>query len=328
MLGDLPVFETDDRVLVDYRTSDDAGVYRLGEGRALVQTVDFFTPVVDDPVAYGRIAAANALSDIYAMGARPLTALAIAGFPKDADRAVLSQIFRGGLQGLREAGVALLGGHTVQDQEIKFGYAVTGDVDPARMWTNAGARPGDRLILTKPLGTGVIATAIKFERTDRRTADGAIASMVQLNRSAAEALAALSGNPVHACTDITGFGLIGHASEMARASRCVVSIDAARVPLLDGAIDLVERNTPGGGRTNRDHFDAGVRTSAAIDPRVLQLLFDPQTSGGLLVAVAPESHAQAMDALRRGGVSAHEVGAIEPADTDAPHGRTVAVTLR
>ena len=140
MLGDLPVFEKDDRVLVDYRTSDDAGVYRLDERRALVQTVDFFTPVVDDPVAYGRIAGANALSDIYAMGGRPLTALAIAGFPKDADRGVLSQIFQGGLQALREAGVALLGGHTVQDQEIKFGYAITGEVDPARMWTNAGAR--------------------------------------------------------------------------------------------------------------------------------------------------------------------------------------------
>ena len=168
MLGDLPVRERDDRVLVDYRTSDDAGVYRLDERRALVQTVDFFTPVVDDPVAYGRIAGANALSDIYAMGGRPLTALAIAGFPKDGDRAVLSQIFQGGLDALREAGVALLGGHTVQDEEIKFGYAITGEVDPARMWTNAGAVPGDRLLLTKPLGTGVIATAIKFARADSR----------------------------------------------------------------------------------------------------------------------------------------------------------------
>jgi selenide,water dikinase len=328
VLGDLPVFENDDRVLVDYRTSDDAGVYRLGEGRALVQTVDFFTPVVDDPVAYGRIAGANALSDIYAMGARPLTALAIAGFPKDADRAVLSQIFRGGLQALREAGVALLGGHTVQDHEIKFGYAVTGEVDPACMWTNAGARPGDRLILTKPLGTGVIATAIKFERADGRTADAAIASMVQLNRSAAEALAALSGNPVHACTDITGFGLIGHATEMARASRCVVSIDTARVPLLEGAMDLAERNTPGGGRTNKDHFGPDVRESVAIDPRVLQLLYDPQTSGGLLVAVAPESHAAAVEALRRAGVAAHEVGSIEPVDASTSPGRAVAVRLR
>lgn len=325
MLGDLPVFERDDRVLVDYRTSDDAGVYELDRGRALVQTVDFFTPVVDDPEAYGRIAGANALSDVYAMGGRPLTALAIAGFPKDGDRAVLAQIFRGGLQALREAGAALLGGHTVQDQEIKFGYAVTGEVDPARMWTNAGARPGDRLILTKPLGTGVIATAIKFARTDARTADGAIRSMVQLNKAAAEALLSLDGTAVHACTDITGFGLIGHATEVARASGCVLAIDAARVPLLDGAIDLVERNTPGGGRTNKDHFAAGVQGHAAIDPRILQLLYDPQTSGGLLAAVAPEAAAAARDALRAAGVSAHEVGLVLDRHE---RGAAVAVMLR
>lgn len=319
MLGDLPVLEND-RVLVDYRTSDDAGVYRLGDGRALVQTVDFFTPVVDDPVAYGRIAGANALSDIYAMGGRPLTALAIAGFPKDADRALLSQIFRGGLEALREAGVALLGGHTVQDQEIKFGYAVTGEVDPVRMWTNAGARAGDRLILTKPLGTGVIATAIKFQRTDAATADGAIASMIKLNKSAAEALAPL-GDAIHACTDITGFGLIGHATEMARASGCGVVLDAARVPLLPGALDLVERNTPGGGRTNRDHFGSGVHVAETLDPGLVQLMYDPQTSGGLLVSVAEPALDGALDALRRAGVDAHEVGAIAPPSQ-------VAVTLR
>jgi selenide,water dikinase len=324
VLGDLPVFDSDDRVLVDYRTSDDAGVYSFADGRALVQTVDFFTPVVDDPVAYGRIAGANALSDIYAMGGRPLTALAIAGFPKDADRAVLSQIFQGGLQALREAGVALLGGHTVQDQEIKFGYAVTGEVDPARMWTNAGARPGDRLILTKPLGTGVIATAIKFERTDSGTAASAIASMVQLNKAAAEALSGLEGDVVHGCTDITGFGLIGHATEMARASGCVLAIEAARVPLLPGAFELVERNTPGGGRTNKAHFEEGVRIEREIDPGLLQLLYDPQTSGGLLVAVAPESLDAAARALRAAGVPAHEVGSVGHHED----GRMVAVTLR
>src|SRR5260370_1177071 len=200
-MGTLPV-RSDERVLVDYRTSDDAGVYRIDERRALVQTLDFFTPVVDDPVAYGRIAAANALSDVYAMGGRPLTALAIAGFPKDADRTILSDIFKGGLQTLQEAGVALLGGHTVQDQEIKFGYAVTGEVDPSRIWTNAGARAGDRLFLTKPLGTGVIATAIKFDRAPRRAADEAIASMVLLNRTAADALAQLPAGAAHACTDV------------------------------------------------------------------------------------------------------------------------------
>jgi selenide,water dikinase len=324
VLGDLPVFEHDDRVLVDYRTSDDAGVYRLDERRALVQTVDFFTPVVDDPVAYGRIAAANALSDIYAMGGRPLTALAIAGFPKDADRALLSDIFRGGLETLRDAGVALLGGHTVQDQEIKFGYAVTGEVDPARMWTNAGARPGDRLLLTKPLGTGVIATAIKFARVEAAVANKAIASMMQLNRGAAEALARLPAGAVHACTDITGFGLAGHATEMARASGCQVEFDVARVPILDGALDLVDRNTPGGGRTNRDHFGAWVESTDTLDPRRVQLLFDPQTSGGLLVAVDGLSATTALAALNAAGVDAHEVGRI----TTSPPASSVAVRLR
>ena len=324
MLGDLPVLPNDDRVLVDYRTSDDAGVYRLDERRALVQTVDFFTPVVDDPFAYGRIAGANALSDIYAMGGRPLTALAIAGFPKDGERAVLSQIFQGGLRALREAGVALLGGHTVQDQEIKFGYAITGEVDPARMWTNAAARPGDRLLLTKAIGTGVIATAIKFARADGRVAEAAIASMVQLNRAAAEALASLPEGAVHACTDITGFGLVGHATEIARASGCIVAIDVGRVPLLEGALDLVEGNTPGGGRTNRDHFAGEVEVAEGLDPRRVQLLYDPQTSGGLLVTVDAGAVDDARKAMARAGVSAHEVGRIDPPEP----GRMVAVTLR
>jgi selenide,water dikinase len=323
VLGALPV-TTDERVLVDYRTSDDAGVYRIDEGRALVQTVDFFTPVVDDPVAYGRIAAANALSDVYAMGGRPLTALAIAAFPKDADRNILSDIFKGGLEVLRDAGVALLGGHTVQDQEIKFGYAVTGDIDPARVWTNAGARAGDRLFLTKGLGTGVIATAIKFDRAPQHVADGAIASMVQLNRAAAEALAGLPAGAVHACTDVTGFGLIGHATEMAKASGCVVAIDVDAVPVLDGALDLVERNTPGGGRTNHQHFGGGVEAADGLDPRRVQLLYDPQTSGGLLVAVAPDAVTAALAAWSGAGVTAHAVGTLEP-PTNPP---TVAVMLR
>jgi selenide,water dikinase len=323
VLGALSV-SSDERVLVDYRTSDDAGVYRIDEHRALVQTVDFFTPVVDDPAAYGRIAAANALSDVYAMGGRPLTALAIAGFPKDADTTILAAIFNGGLEGLREAGVALLGGHTVQDQEIKFGYAVTGEVDPARVWTNAGARAGDRLFLTKPLGTGVIATAIKFERAPERVAALAIASMVRLNRAAAEALAELPPGAVHACTDVTGFGLIGHATEMARASGEVMAIDVAAVPLLDGALDLVEANTPGGGRTNQQYFGGGVEAISGLDSRRVQLLYDPQTSGGLLVAVAPDAVPAAIDAWSRAGVTAHQVGSVEPLQT----GHKVAVTLR
>ena len=317
---------TDSRVLVDYRTSDDAGVYRLDERRALVQTVDFFTPVVDDPHAYGRIAAANALSDVYAMGGRPLTALAIAAFPKEADRAVLSTISRGGLEALTLAGVALLGGHTVQDQEIKFGYAVTGEVDPNRMWTNAGARPGDRLLLTKPIGTGVVATAIKFGRASDQAASAAIASMMQLNRDAAEALATLPSGVVHACTDVTGFGLAGHASEMGRASGCVLAIDVEAVPLLPGSLDLVERNTPGGGRTNQAHFSAGIDIPRQnSDIRRIQLMFDPQTSGGLLVAVAPAAANQAIDALTRAGVLAQPVGEVL---APAPSAVNLAVILR
>jgi selenide,water dikinase len=323
VLGTLPT-SNDPRVLVDYRTSDDAGVYEFADRRALVQTVDFFTPVVDDPVSYGRIAAANALSDIYAMGGRPLTALAVTCFPKDADRAILAEIFKGGLQALEEAGVALLGGHTVMDQEIKFGYAVTGEVDPARVWTNAGARVGDHLFLTKRIGTGVITTAIKFNRAPPAAAAAAVESMTQLNRAAAEALAQLPDGTVHACTDVTGFGLMGHGTEMAKASGVVVAIDVHSVPFLEGALDLVEQNTPGGGRTNLQHFGGGVDSADGLDPRRIQMLFDPQTSGGLLVAVPPAASASAMAALARAGVTAHRVGEVEALQTSAK----VAVTLR
>ena len=301
---------SDARVLVDYRTADDAGVYKLDDRRALVQTVDFFTPVVDDPAIYGQIAAANALSDVYAMGGRPLTALAIAGFPRDADATVLATIFRGGLQMLDRAGVALLGGHTVQDAEIKFGYAVTGEVDPDRIWTNAGARPGDRLVLTKPLGTGIIATAIKFDRAPASSVEAAVRWMTTLNRAAAETLAELRAESVHACTDVTGFGLIGHATELARASGCTVEIDVAAVPVLDGALELLERNSPGGARTNREHFAAGVDSQSDADPRRVQLLFDPQTSGGLLVAIAESAVSDAVEALTRRGIDVWIVGRV------------------
>jgi selenide,water dikinase len=313
VLGDLGV-QHDDRVLVDYRTSDDAGVYKLDATRALVQTVDFFTPIVDDPVAYGQIAAANSLSDVYAMGGRPLTALAIAGFPKDGDRLVLRRIFSGGLDKLGEAGVALLGGHTVQDSEIKFGYAVTGEVDPARVWSNAGARAGDLLFLTKAIGTGVIATALKFGRAPAAAVDAAIASMLTLNKTAAETLRSLGGDVVHGCTDITGFGLVGHASEMAAASGCTLRIEAAAVPLLPGAVDLVEGNVPGGGKTNRTYFESGTRTTAALDPRIAQLMHDPQTSGGLLLSIRPEDGDRAEAKLRSFGVPVARVGRVLPFD--------------
>ena len=302
----------DDRVLIDYRTSDDAGVYRLDGERALVQTVDFFTPIVDDPFSYGQIAAANALSDVYAMGGRPLTALAIAGFPKDADRAVLPRIFAGGLDKLREAGVALLGGHTVQDQEIKFGYAITGEVHPSRVFANAGAQPGDALILTKPLGTGVIATALKFGRAPDEAIDAAVRSMTTLNAAASSVLVALDPGIVHACTDITGFGLIGHASEMAAASGCSLEIDSSRVPLIEGARALVRGNIPGGGRTNREHFGGQVTVAAGVDSDLLDLLYDPQTSGGLLAAVPAAQADRVLAALEGASVPAAVIGNAGP----------------
>jgi selenide,water dikinase len=312
VLGDLSAGH-DDRVLIDYRTSDDAGVYKLDERRALVQTVDFFTPIVDDPFTYGQIAAANALSDVYAMGGHPLTALAIAGFPQEAERAALKAIFAGGLAKLREADVALLGGHTVQDSEIKFGYAVTGEVEPDRIWSNAGARTGDVLFLTKPLGTGVIATALKFGRAPEAVIAGAIGSMLALNRAAADALLSLARDAVHACTDITGFGLIGHASEMAAASARTIEIEAVAVPLLSGASALVLANTPGGGRTNAAYFGPVASIGADVDPAIAQLFHDPQTSGGLLAAVRSDFEAAAREAFRVRGVAAVRIGGVAPA---------------
>lgn len=305
--------QQDDRILIDFRTSDDAGVYRWGSGPALVQTVDFFTPIVDDPYAYGQIAAANALSDIYAMGGRPLTALAIAGFPqKDFDSAIIKRVFMGGFDKLREAGVALLGGHTVRDNEIKFGYAVTGEVDPDRVLSNAGARPGDVLFLTKAIGTGVIGTAIKAGHAPSVSVDAAVRSMTALNRDAAEALRGLPLDHVHACTDVTGFGLVGHATEMANASGVTLRIEASRVPVITGALALATGNRPGGLASNLEYFEQGVSAAPDIHPDLVWLLYDPQTSGGLLIAAAGE-HAAAVDkALMRAGVAAAPIGTVEP----------------
>lgn len=303
----------DDRVLVDFRTADDGGVYRIGEAEALVQTVDFFTPIVDDPRLYGQIAAANAVSDVYAMGGRPLTALAVAGFPAgDFDPDVIRAIFHGGLEKLAEAGVALLGGHTVQDHEVKFGYAVTGTVNPQQIWTNAGARPGDVLLLTKPLGTGVVTTAAKFQRAPADALEAAVASMTTLNRAAAEALAGAPGGSVRACTDITGYGLLGHVSEMAAASNVTIEIDSRAVPLLPGVRALVPRNQTGGGKTNEVYFGAGVDVPRNLESDLLPLLYDPQTSGGLLAAVSSEQEQAILELLRRAGVLAVRVGLVQP----------------
>jgi selenide, water dikinase len=301
----------DDRVLVDYRTADDAGVYKLQEDQALVQTVDFFTPIVDDAYLFGQIAAANALSDVYAMGGRPLTALAVAGFPaKDFDQALIRDVFRGGFEKLREAGVALLGGHTVQDSEVKFGYAVTGLVHPARVLTNAGARPGDALVLTKPIGTGVITTAIKAGRAPQAAAAAAIAVMTALNRQAGEEAAAGAGQSVHACTDVTGFGLMGHASEMAMASGVTLEMEVAAIPLIDGSVALAIKNRSGGSLTNLAHFGPLVVEPAVLDDPLRALLYDPQTSGGLLVAVAERDAPAFVERLRARDVAATRVGRV------------------
>jgi selenide,water dikinase len=311
VLSDIPA-HTDDRVLIDFRTADDAGVYRWESGPALVQTVDFFTPIVDDPYTYGQIAAANAVSDIYAMGGRPLTALAIAAFPKDGlEPGTIRAIFQGGFDKLREAGVALLGGHTVQDQEIKFGYAVTGSIDPARVLSNAGARAGDVLFLTKPLGTGIVGTAIKFDRVEPALAEQAVQSMRTLNRAAAEALQTLPPGAVHACTDITGFGLIGHASGMAQASGVTMMVAAGRVPLFEGVLAIAGGNRSGGMGSNEEHFAGGVRVAPGIDVDRQSLLYDPQTSGGLLVAASPDAAAMVEAALRVAGVPASRIGTVE-----------------
>ena len=287
-------------------------MYRWDGGPALVQTVDFFTPIVDDPYIYGEIAAANALSDIYAMGGRPVTALAVAAFPKDGlEREVMNAIFRGGFDTLRAAGVALLGGHTVQDPEIKFGYAVTGAIDPDRILSNAGAKPGDVLFLTKGLGTGVIATAIKFDRAADEAMTAAIRSMRTLNRAAAEAMLTVDG--VSACTDITGFGLIGHGSEMAAASKATLRLHASKIPQLPGAYQLVSRNKTGGMKTNREYFSPHTHVEARVDTVIVDLAYDPQTSGGLLISVAAAQADRLAAALERNGVEAARIGEVVPA---------------
>ena len=277
-------------------------------------TADFITPLLDDPRRYGRIAAANAISDVYAMGGRPLTALAIAAFPPDGLHTDdIARIFRGGFDKLREAGVALLGGHTVQDREIKFGYAVTGAIDPKRILTNAGAQPGDRLILTKALGTGIVGTAIKFGRAPQDVIDHAVAQMRMLNKAAAEAIASVGD--VHACTDITGFGLAGHASEMAAASKVTIEFDASALPIIPGVLAMTGQNKSGGMNTNKEHFLPGVEflsgtdVSQEGDPR-RDLLFDPQTSGGLLVSVAASSADDLFARLEDAGIQATFVGSV------------------
>ena len=280
--------------LIGLDTADDAGVYRIAEGLALVDTADFFPPMVDDPFTFGEVAAANALSDVYAMGARPVTALNLVAFPIDQlPGQVLLDILRGGLAKLEEAGAALVGGHSIVDKEVKYGLAVTGLVDPARVVANRGAVPGDALVLSKPIGVGIVTTGIKRGGADGKAVAAAVASMTRLNRRAAELMIEAG---VHACTDVTGFGLIGHGSEMARAGGVTLEIEATKVPLIPGAEALCAAGfTPGGLENNRRSFEPMTQIGAEVPAVMQDLLFDPQTSGGLLMAL-PEAGAEALAA--------------------------------
>jgi len=287
VLASLPRTENEN-VLVGFDTADDAGVYQLTAELALVQTVDFFTPIVDDPYTYGAIAAANSLSDVYAMGGRPISALSILAYPAQGDLDDLEQILRGGADKIREADCALLGGHSIADDEIKFGYAVTGTVHPGCVKPNAGARAGDALVLTKPIGTGVISTALKRGIARAADVEASIDSMLRLNRHACERMLAFD---VHGCTDVTGFGLIGHGREMALASGVTLQIPADAVQFLPGALDYARQGAlPGGLANNREFAGCVVERAREIAPEVEALLYDPQTSGGLLIAL-PEADA-------------------------------------
>jgi len=311
----------DPNVLVGFATNDDAGVYLVGEGFALVQTVDFFTPIVDEPEVFGRIAAANSLSDVYAMGGRPISALSIVGFPDKGDTAILEQILRGGLAKMAEAECSVIGGHSIRNEDIQFGYAVTGTVDPKRVWRNVGARPGDALLLTKAIGTGVLSTALKKDMADATAIAASVASMVQLNRAATQALrevekgAAAGGSPIHAVTDVTGFGLLGHAHEMARGDAgtgleaVTLEIEHREVPLLPGALKAAQEGfLPGGLKNNREFVGECASFGAGVTQEFRDLLFDPQTSGGLLIAVASKAADATAGALKARGVMAARIG--------------------
>jgi selenide, water dikinase len=304
----------DPRALVGHETHDDAAVYRLSDTEAVVETVDFFTPVVDDPFTFGRIAAANALSDIWAMGARPLFALNLVGFPVGKlPLEVLSEILRGGAAAAAEAGVPILGGHSIDDPEPKYGMAVTGLVHPDRILRNVGARPGDRLLLTKPLGSGIVTTAIKRGLADPALVTRTVEVMAALNRAAGEVLAA--SGAVHALTDVTGFGLLGHAWEMAAGSGVSLRLRLGAIPVLEGVRELAERDVaPGGSRANLAWVGPHVRFDDSIPAPLRLVLADAQTNGGLLAAVTPDRFEAVLAALRQAGVQVRAIGEVVPAD--------------
>ena len=270
-------------LLVGMENPDDAGVYRINDDLALILTLDFFTPVVDEPYLFGQIAVANALSDVYAMGGRPVLAMNIICFPQDGDISILKDILKGGFDKMSEAGVLLVGGHSVDDREIKYGLSVTGTVHPRKILANRGSRPGDRLVLTKPLGTGIVATAVKADMASRQAQEKVIRSMNTLNRVPAEIM---EGFAVHACTDITGFGLLGHACEMIENTAAGIVVYASRVPVFEEALEYAGMGLiPGGAYRNEKFRQTLVDTEGEIDDDRMKLMFDPQTSGGLLISL-------------------------------------------
>jgi selenide,water dikinase len=340
VLGKLPR-QHDSNVLVGFDHADDAGVYRIAPDLALVQTVDFFTPMVDDPYTFGQIAATNALSDVYAMGGRPITALALVCFPAKGDLEVLEQILAGGLSKMMEAKCTVVGGHSIRDEETKFGYSVTGLIDPERIFTNGGAEPSDRLLFTKALGTGVISTAIKKGTAKPSWIEAATRSMTTLNKTASEVITAFCSTtnhvgtglrpvqaernsgalsqqpttgdqrPVHSLTDVTGFGLIGHAREMALASNVSLLFHIHKIPVIEGALDCIRAgDIPGGLKNNRDFAECTVGYDEAISEESKTILFDPQTAGGLLISVAAEHSPNLLRDLKAAGIPAVEVGEV------------------
>ncbi len=309
VLRDLPPQAANPNLLVGLDTSDDAGVYRLTDELALVQTLDFFTPIVDDPYDFGQVAAANAISDIYAMGGRPLTALNIVAFPiHTLDKSVLTDILRGAGDKMAEAGVTLVGGHSIDDKEPKFGLAVTGTVHPGRVRTNAGAKPGDRLILTKPIGVGILTTSIKKDLLSEAEIARVTSVMATLNKTAAETMEPYE---VHACTDVTGFGLLGHATEMAKGSGMGIVIRSEDVPLLPRVRELAEGGSvPGGTRNNYAHVEADVAFPEEMDSIGRFILCDAVTSGGLLIAVDGSQADELLERLLAAGVEAAAIGEV------------------
>lgn len=307
MLGKL-ARQHDPNVLIGFDTADDAGVYQLTPDLAVVQTADFFTPIVDDPYVFGQIAATNALSDVYAMGGKPISALALVCFPENGDPNILEQMLSGGLSKMIEANCTIIGGHSIRDEEIKLGYSVTGTVHPQRVLANSGARAGDKLVFTKAIGTGVISTAIKRRKADFAWTRAAVHSMTTLNKAAAEVVA---GFEVHGMTDITGFGLIGHARELARGSGVSLRIFASKVPLLEGALECVRHGfVPGGLKSNRGFAEGCVEYASDVPEELRTLLYDPQTAGGLLISVAAADADPLLAKLHEAGIAAEQIGEV------------------